>query len=104
MAAKNIQHPIVINLEVVDDKKKERIFSSAKKILLLNNPQFYNPYFDTVCTGLQAQCNATGVTPNSRSRLSLRVVIVLEFSVSDTAAISLRVVWLSVAMILDVIG
>jgi hypothetical protein len=49
MTAKSIQHPIVINLEVIDDKKKERIFSSAKKSLSLNNPQFYNPYFDILC-------------------------------------------------------
>ena len=44
-----VQHPILINLEVVDDHKKERIFSSAKKNLSLNNPQFYNPYFDIIC-------------------------------------------------------
>ena len=39
---------------------------------------------DTVCTGLQAQCNATGVTHNSRSRLSPRGEMGLEFSVSGT--------------------
>ena len=37
---------------------------------------------NTVCTGLQAQCNATGVTHNSRSRLSPRGEMGLEFSVS----------------------
>jgi hypothetical protein len=44
----------------------------------------YASYSDTVCTGIEssAQCNATGVTPNSRSRLSTRVEMGLEFSVS----------------------
>ena len=42
---------------------------------------------DTVCTGIEspAQCNATGVTHNSRSRLSPRGEMGLEFSVSGTA-------------------
>ena len=38
----------------------------------------------TVCTGLQAQCNATGVTRNSRSRHSSSGAMGLEFSVSCT--------------------
>lgn len=68
MAAKNIQHPIVINLEVVDDQKKERIFSSAKKNLSLNNPQFYNPYFDIICnneTCNNETCNNEAGHPDS---------------------------------------
>ena len=39
---------------------------------------------NTVCTGLQAQCNATGVTPNSRFRRSQSDEMSLEFSVSGT--------------------
>ena len=47
------QQPIVINLEPVTEQKKERIFSSATKTLSLNNPQFYNPYFDLMCSAPQ---------------------------------------------------
>jgi hypothetical protein len=42
------QLPILINLEAVDENKKERLFSSAIKTLSLTNPQFYNPYFDLI--------------------------------------------------------
>lgn len=48
------RQPLVINLETVDEKKKERIFTSATKTLSLNNPQFYNPYFDLICSRNQS--------------------------------------------------
>jgi hypothetical protein len=45
----------------------------------------------TVCTGLQAQCNSTGVTHNSQSRHSTSGAMDLEFSVSGTAESQLLV-------------
>jgi hypothetical protein len=45
-------------------------------------------YNGTVCTGLQAQCNATGVTHNSRSRHSTSGAMGLELNISGTTYIT----------------
>ncbi len=83
MSTKNIQHPITINLEVVDEQKKERIFSSAKKNLSLNNPQFYNPYFDIICNNGNGYINTDSTEQQTMCLPSKYKVVDIDFIIDS---------------------
>ena len=97
-----MRNPLQINIKnkLTDINKYNSYFMSNRPLLSMPWPFIYDSHntmvnrkrqhliqsakLCTVCTGLQAQCNATGVTHNSRSRLSPRGEMGLEFSVSGT--------------------